>query len=85
MTNGKSKRKKIGSGRPVQKAWMHPGGGRRRPGERAYDATILLRIYSEDREVLAKAAKRDGKSLSGFLREQAVEAARKILDQPRAS
>lgn len=71
--------KKIGGNRPVRKAWGHLGGGRRRPGEAAFDATILLRLYSEDRALIAKAADKAGMSLSGFLRDKSVEAAQEVL------
>lgn len=79
MPTRKSGTKKIGNGRPVRKPWGHLGGGRRRPGEAAFDATILLRLYAADRTLIEKAAEKAGMSLSGFLRERSVGAARDVL------
>lgn len=73
------KRKKIGSNQPIRKAWAHTGGGRRRPGELAFDSMILLRLYAEDRALISEAAEKIGMSMSGFLRDKSVEAARGIL------
>lgn len=82
MTTKKSRTKKTGNNRPVRKAWSHLGGGRRRPGEAAFDATILLRLYAEDRKTILRAAEKAGMSLSGFLRERAVTAANEVLGTP---
>jgi len=79
MTTKKSGKKKIGSGRPVRKPWGHLGGGRRRPGELPFDATILLRLYAEDRSTITKAAEKTGTTLSSFIRETTVKAAKDVL------
>lgn len=79
MATKKATRKKIGGGRPIRKNWEHLGGGRRRPGEQAFDATILLRLYSADRAMIERAATKAGMSLSGFLRDRSVQAAQNIL------
>lgn len=75
-----AKRKKIGTNKPVRKAWSHLGGGRRRPGEAAFDSMILLRLYTEDRAMISRAAEKIGMSMSGFLREKSVEAAKEVLN-----
>ena len=79
MPTKKSRTKKTGNGRPVRKAWGHLGGGRRRPGELPFDATILLRLYAEDRSTITRAATKVGTTLSSFMREATVKAAKDVL------
>lgn len=78
-TTRKPRFKKTGTGKLIRKNWEHLAGGRRRPGEAAFDATILLRLYSADRALIERAATKAGMSLSGFLRDKCVLAAQNIL------
>jgi len=69
--------KNTGDGAVKKIPYRKKGKKRRSPGEWAYDSVIPVRMYAKEREEIRVAAEAAGESVSGFVRDAALRAAKR--------